>query len=193
MIIFQVNVSDFGIDVNTINPIINSFIKENIFKKVRGENPASITPFNLHTFNNKAIEKILDLVLDITPKIAISNAVDRYINDNEYENILNHTLKTKRWNPKGFHLAECWGVVYNGQQGLTSHHHFPFSLSFSYYSKADEKSSSLNICGQEILAKEGYLTIFSAHFDHEVRPEDNMSDERIALVGNLQYHGFTLD
>ena len=195
MIITQINVADFGIDIQELNPVINSFIKSNLSKRVRefnmdSERAASITPFNLHTFNNEAVTKILELVLSITPRVAITFALDAMIDDDKYDKILNHTLNTGRWNPEGFHLEECWGIVYNGRQGVSPHNHFPSSISFSYYSKADENSAPLNVDGEEIPAKEGYLTMFSAHSTHWVNAEDNESEERIALVGNLDYHGF---
>ena len=195
MIITQINVADFGIDIQELNPVINSFIKSNLSKRVRefnmdSERAASITPFNLHTFNNEAVTKILELVLSITPRVAITFALDAMIDDDKYDKILNHTLNTGRWNPEGFHLEECWGIVYDGQQGVSPHNHFPSSISFSYYSKADENSGPLIVEGNDIPAKEGYLTMFSSHSTHEVRSEDNKGEERIALVGNLEYHGF---
>lgn len=195
-LIETVNVQDFGINLEEFNPLLSDYIKSNIDNKVVPESgevssAASITRMDLHADDNEYVRKILDIVLWITPRVACNIASNSHMPGSFLEAIspelIAQVAQNSGWHPRAFELTACWGILYDGAQGVISHNHFPFTLSFSYYSHTSEESAPLEIENKTIPAKEGNLTLFSSHEQHEVKGEEN-SGERIALVGNLIYN-----
>ena len=91
-----------------------------------------------------------------------------------------------------FRLAESWGITYHPGEGVVTHCHFPYILSFSYNIHIPEGSAPLLIDGaygefHKIKAQEGVATFFLGSRFHKVKPNDQESIGRMCLVGNIGY------
>ena len=89
-------------------------------------------------------------------------------------------------------LAESWGITYHPGEGVVTHCHFPYILSFSYNIHIPEGSAPLFIDGaygesHEIKPQEGVVTFFLGSRFHKVRPNDQDGLGRMCLVGNIAY------
>jgi len=84
-----------------------------------------------------------------------------------------------------FKIAEMWSIVYNKGEGVESHNHFPYPISFVYYVNFIEGSSPLIIESDEFFPKNGQLIFFMGHQYHCVPPSN--IDNRCIIAGNINY------
>jgi len=84
--------------------------------------------------------------------------------------------------------SSCWGASYSKNDYAVKHSHFPALFSYIYYVQASEDSAPLYFPaepGTYYKPTSGTGIIFPGWVEHEV-PAHETSDERIAVVGNLE-------
>jgi len=179
-------------DHELIKEELKEYIINNLNSTAKGL--CKITSFNLHHGDiPDCLKKVLQFTFDCMPCVATNYAAG-----------VNAELK-RPWKPEEldkapsmnfnmerFYLAECWGVVYKEGQGVITHNHFPYCLSFSYnvYDPKGAAPLVLDVQGgkQKIIkAKEGVATFFLASQFHKVQPKDQEAKDRCTLVGNIGY------
>lgn len=171
-----------------VNKNLKKFIIYNLHNDVLGE--AKRTAFNLHRLNNQlhpAVRQILQFLHDNLQDVAVQFAIGEDSNTT-----MERRKNDLNWNWQDIGLAECWGIYYDKGQGVITHNHFPFTLSFCYCVSAPEGSAPLILNDYEgkdvkLYPKEGRLTIFLASTWHRVCPNDQKADGRCSLVGNYVY------
>ena len=95
-------------------------------------------------------------------------------------------------------IGDCWGALYKKGEHTISHHHFPFTWSFTYYVKVSEHTAPLifenvmnpqdkSFVNMPIQPKKGDLFIFPSQLRHSV-PKQETDDERIMVAGNIWYN-----
>ena len=103
-----------------------------------------------------------------------------------------HSLKDEKgydFNVNGFEIASCWGIHYNGNEGIGQHNHFPALLGFVYYVRIPEGSAPFMIEGESHNVEEGQCIFFLASEFHSMFQNDNI-DGRCAIVGNIIYNDY---
>ena len=170
-------------DYERVNKNLKKFICHNFSNEVLGQ--AKRTPFNLHRLNNQlhpSVEHILRFVYQNLHEISVQFA----IGDNKYTTI-EQRKNDLNWNWQDLRLAECWGIHYDKGEGVVTHNHFPYSISFCYCVQAPEGSAPLILNDYEgkdvrLYPKEGRLTVFLASTWHRVMPKEQQADGRCSLV-----------
>lgn len=172
-----------------VNKQLKKFISYNLRNDVIGQ--AKRTAFNLHCLNNQlhpAVRQILQFLHDNMEDVSVQFAVGEDHNVSEEKK----PRRDLSWNWQDLGLAECWGIYYDKGQGVITHNHFPYTLSFCYCVSAPEGSAPLILNDYEgkdvkLYPKEGRLTVFLASTWHRVCPNDQNADGRCSLVGNYVY------
>ena len=171
-----------------VNKNLKKFIIYNLHNDVIGQ--AKRTAFNLHCLNyqlHPAINQILQFLHDNMQDVAVQFAVGE-----DHNTTVERRKNDLNWNWQDLGLAECWGIHYNKGEGVITHNHFPYTLSFCYCVSAPEGSAPLILNDYEgkdvkLYPKEGRLTVFLASTWHRVCPNDQHADGRCSLVGNYVY------
>ena len=156
---------------------------------------ARVTDFNFHKRGYSLVENLTNAIMNIVP-LAVYNITTQKESLN-----LQSVLERNKNNPHpfgggedgfdltAFKISECWGVVYDNNDSLMEHNHFPYALSFCYYVNVPDNSSSLIIEDEEVIVSNGTIVIFPGYKNHSVLP--NNSNGRCCIVGNLTYMSIT--
>ena len=158
-----------------LNDKLYSIVENNLDGVVKGG--ARRTNINLHRKGISYINDLIGWIRDIFPSVCF-NFVNQY-DDSEDEGI--------GYDINQFFLHECWGVLYNKGEGVVMHNHFPFPVSFAYYVRFPENSSSFILENEKIDLKEGQMIMFMGHQYHGVLPLENKVDGRCVISGNISY------
>jgi len=103
-----------------------------------------------------------------------------------FKRFLTHTRSSSPDPTEGeFKIDMCWGLIFNPNDNLIKHSHYPHALAFAYYVDQPDGCSPLVIEGQPVEPKNGRLTIFKGHSYHEV-PRSNDAG-RVTISGNILY------
>tara|TARA_B100001250_G_scaffold7872_1_gene6642 strand:+ start:1312 stop:1821 length:510 start_codon:yes stop_codon:yes gene_type:complete len=87
------------------------------------------------------------------------------------------------FNYNNFKVVSAWAMVYNNNEGLAAHNHFPYTLSFIYMINSSPTPLILN--DEEITTEENKLIIFPSHYNHNITAGQH---ERAVIAGNILYH-----
>ena len=183
------------VDVNVDESTQQQFyemVEDNIQSTVRltnelhvSEGGAGRTHFNLH--EDKRCRPLLEWLSKCIPYIVSNFGMDR--NDPHIWVLtdLNGTGGGHNgFDPKRFELCETWGVIYDEDEGVVDHNHFPYSLSFCYYVRTPQGSAPLMVDDEVFHMKAGQIIIFNSCLYHSV--QNNNCKGRCAIVGNIIYN-----
>ena len=143
------------------------------------------TGFDLH--DDERCMPLLEWLSTNLPYIASNFGIDR--NDTHkwiLTNIDGVGGGHNGFDPKRFELCETWGVIYDEDQGVVEHNHFPFSLSFCYYVRTPQGSAPLILDDEVFHMKEGQIILFNSCLYHSV--VNNDCKGRCSIVGNIIYN-----
>ena len=84
-----------------------------------------------------------------------------------------------------FEIKGCWGIIYNKNEGVVEHNHFPYALSCVYYINTPNGSAPIKIKDKIYNVKAGECIIFLATDKHKV--EFNDCKQRSAIVCNIKF------
>ena len=169
---------------------LQEYIKSKTYRQAKGS--GCLTGMDLHLDKDApaALEKAYEFLQECLFGVCVNFSSGIYPNlplwgpGMEYSPLL---FELER-----FSLAESWGITYHPGEGVVTHSHFPYILSFSYNIHIPEGSAPLVIDGahgasHEIEAQEGVATFFLGSRFHKVRPNDQDGLGRMCLVGNIGY------
>jgi|5_EtaG_2_1085323.scaffolds.fasta_scaffold00246_30 hypothetical protein len=168
-----------------IKKSLQNFISSRFAMTVLGG--ASRTRFNLHQENPRpdCLEEILMFL-----NVCMHETCVRFSAGQTGEKI-DPSTHHLNFDPNKFVLAECWGIQYKQNEGVTTHNHFPYILSWTYNIHTPTGSAPLVLdqpSGSiDIPAEEGSLVIFLGSKFHKVIPQDQKGDDRCCLIGNVSY------
>ena len=183
------------VDVNVDEPTQQQFYKmveDNIQSKVRTTHEVlestgggGRTGFNLH--EDKRCLPLLEWLSTCLPYIVNNFGIER---KDDHKWLLSNTSGFggghNGFDPKRFELCETWGVIYDEDEGVVEHNHFPFSLSFCYYVRTPQGSAPLILDDEVFHMKEGQIILFNSCLYHSV--VNNDCKGRCAIVGNIIYN-----
>ena len=175
-----------------LNPSLHRLIRSNIKNSINGGGNRTGWTFGLDT---KEFDVLIRWIEELIPSIAHNFARGVGSNSGDYgsEKYLNYLANNLHGNgggelgydPQAFKIIESWGITYRKGQGVNTHNHYPYSLSFSYYVNMPEGSSPLVFEHDKVEMKEGQIIFFQGHVWHMVPPSDVSG--RSVLAGNISY------
>ena len=142
---------------------------------------------NLHKKGIADVNNLLNWIGELIPLVAHNFSIPEPIKFDyrKYLPFRDHGGGKYNFYIDSFKLAHCWSVLYNKGDGVESHNHFPYTISFVYYVNTPEGSSPLMLDDEEIDIVDGRVVLFLSHRYHSVIP--NQIDGRCAIVGNILY------
>ena len=144
----------------------------------------------------KDVQEICDVITWIE-SVAIPNAAHVFsLNTKKYKPTMYNNIMDITGSPpigggeygfdiKQFRITECWANIFNNNEGLRPHNHFPYTMSFAYYVNLPEGSANIMLDGESVAAEEGECIIFPSNLEHQVPP--NTTINRMAIIGNVLY------
>ena len=174
--------------------VLNSFLYDAVCEnvcyavkeKADGAKPAAMTKYDFHNQNIKEIDELTSWISrvlpDVSKKFAATGTPPLMLHSHEDE-------KGYNFNINSFEIASCWGILYNGNESLREHNHFPALLAFAYYVRTPKGSAPITIEGESYNVKEGQCIFFLSSQYHSV--DQSQGAGRCAVVGNIIYSGYT--
>ena len=171
---------------------LNSILYDIVYENAHGggrygereiDNCPTFTDWNLH--NLKETDELTSWISRVLPDVSKNFALK------QKPPFALHSLKDEKgydFNVNGFKIASCWGIHYNGNEGLWDHNHFPALLAFTYYVRIPEGSAPFMLEGESHNVEEGQCIFFLASQYHSVGKND--CDGRCAIVGNIIYNDY---
>ena len=164
-----------------LNPRLYDIVRENLVEiSVKGgltrrkvEIRNMTENWDLHTRGIKDVDILLTWIRNIIPDVA-----NKFSVNGENKGYVG-------FNVNSFKIAECWGIYYNKGQKVSTHNHFPYTLSFAYCVNAPDKSSPLVIEGERIPTVPGRVIFYLGHQYHGTLP--SKVDGRCMIIGNVLY------
>ena len=183
------------VDVNVDEPTQQQFYKmveDNIQSDLRTTHEVlestgggGRTDFNLH--EDERCAPLLEWLATCLPYIVNNFGIER---KETHKWLVSNTKGSggghNGYDPKRFELCETWGVIYDEDQGVVEHNHFPYSLSFCYYVRTPQGSAPLILDDEVFHMKEGQIILFNSCLYHSV--VNNDCQGRCAIVGNIIYN-----
>ena len=172
---------------------LNSLLYDIVYENAHGggrygeneiDNCPTISDWNLHNFTEawELISWINRVLPDVSKTFALKQKPRLTLNSHEDE-------KGYDFNVNGFEIASCWGIHYNGNEGIGQHNHFPALLAFTYYVRIPEGSAPFMIEDESHQVEEGQCIFFLASEFHSMFQNDNI-DGRCAIAGNIIYNDY---
>ena len=180
-----------------LNSILYDIVYENVHgggrygEKIRSisnfnemENVPTISDWDLH--NLKETEELTSWISRVLPDVSKNFASKQ----NPQLSLHSHEdEEAYDFNVNGFEIASCWGIHYNGNEGIGQHNHFPALLSFVYYVRIPEGSAPFMIEGESLQVEEGQCLFFLASEFHSMF-QNAHTDGRCAITGNIIYNDY---
>ena len=167
------------------NKILHQLIKDNLYSEpVAGTNHYKggyMTPYDFNKINHPLIKKYIKYIHEVINKSYTEYCYPKSIpiKSNSTKSLI---INSQEFN---FEIAECWGIIYNENEGVIEHNHFPYSLSCTYYLNTPNGSAPIIIKDKIYNIKAGECIIFLATDRHKV--ESNNCKERSAIVCNIKF------
>ena len=179
-------------NASELNPILHQLIEDEPKDLIKGGGNRTGWTFGLDT---KEFDVLIRWIEELIPSIAHNFARVVGSNSGDYgsEKYLNYLSNNPHgtgggevgYDSQAFKIIESWGINYRKGQGVNTHNHYPYSLSFSYYVNMPEGSSPLVFEHEKVEMKEGQIIFFQSHLYHMVPPSDVSG--RSVLAGNIAY------
>ena len=172
---------------------LNSILYDIVYENAHGggrygereiDNCPTFTDWNLH--NLKETDELTSWISRVLPDVSKNFATK------QKPRLTLHSHEDEKgydFNVNGFKIASCWGIHYNGNEGLWDHNHFPALLAFTYYVRIPEGSAPFMLEGESHNVEEGQCIFFLASQYHSMIQNDNIAG-RCAIVGNIIYNDY---
>ena len=144
-------------NASELNPKLYEIISEYKGKPVVGGGYK--TNIHLHEEGIEELTILLGWIGGLVPLVShrYSNPNNDKFNHIDYLPPSDYGGGKYNFNINAFKLVHCWGVTYNKGDGVESHNHFPYTISFVYYVNTPEGSSPLMLDDEEIDIVDGFV------------------------------------
>jgi|21_taG_2_1085346.scaffolds.fasta_scaffold69366_2 hypothetical protein len=164
--------------------ILHHLVKNNLYSEpvagTKHYNGAYMTPYDFNKIDHPLIKKYNQYIYSVINKAYVEYCYPKSdpIKSNNKKSLIINGQEF------AFEIAESWGIIYNENQGVIEHNHFPYSLSCAYYLNTPNGSAPITIKDKTYNVKAGECIIFLSTDRHKV--EFNNCKDRSAIVCNIK-------